>query len=303
MLFVLLLASLLTFNAIAANTGVIEITQPQNYTRVVAVSDIHGSIRRLRELLINSNLINDADKWTGGRTLFIVTGDSIDKGHNSIGVLDLWMKLEPQIAQAGGKFIHVLGNHEAEFLADPMNYKADELRAELKEKGIKLKELTDENFPRGKFIRSMPLAARVGKWLFCHSGHYPKMTWAAFKTKAQQVLSSGDYSNEFLIGENSILTDKEWWKYNSQLKEVKAVLNKNGIFGVVFGHDPNAFRTPSEIQAVEGYTFIKIDVGINRVAGGNPGRLLIFPEPSQLNEMVAPTVLSMDELGKAYKVK
>ena len=48
-------------------------------------------------------------------------------------------------------------------------------------------DLTDPDKPYGKFLAEMPIAARVGKWLFCHAGLYPGPTWPEFSVAAIAV--------------------------------------------------------------------------------------------------------------------
>jgi hypothetical protein len=62
-------------------------------------------------------------------------------------VIDLWIKLQGQSAVLGGRVVHVLGNHEAELLANPLNdSKASELLAELQGRNIPLTDLIQDHY-------------------------------------------------------------------------------------------------------------------------------------------------------------
>jgi len=80
--------------------------------RIVAIGDIHGSIEGFTSILRAAGLIDSTNRWTGGRTQLIQTGDSMDRGEGTRAVLDLLMSLEGQARSAGGSVLTLLGNHE-----------------------------------------------------------------------------------------------------------------------------------------------------------------------------------------------
>ncbi len=80
--------------------------------RIIAIGDIHGSIDGLKSILKVTGLIDGNNRWTGGRTQLLQTGDYTDRGEGTRAVLDLLMALEPQAKAAGGRAFALLGNHE-----------------------------------------------------------------------------------------------------------------------------------------------------------------------------------------------
>jgi hypothetical protein len=80
--------------------------------RVVAIGDVHGSADGLAATLARAGLIDAQQRWAGGKTTFVQTGDLLDRGPGVRAALDLLMALEPQAAAAGGRVQVVLGNHE-----------------------------------------------------------------------------------------------------------------------------------------------------------------------------------------------
>ena len=270
--------------AFAANPGVVEIADASAYSQVLAISDVHGMRPALDALLQGAGVVGADGRWSAGNTLLIVVGDSIDKGPQSLEVLDAWMALTAQAAAAGGRVVHTLGNHEAEFLAAPNDArKAAELYAELQAKGVPATDLTDPSKPYGKFLTGMPLAARVGRWLFCHAGLYPGPTWADFSSGAQAALSAGSYGDPLLSADDSILEAKDWWKDPSARAALEARLEADGLYGVVQGHQPKAYGFPNQIGALDGRRLVKIDGGMAPEAGSHAGSILRFPKPAQLN--------------------
>jgi hypothetical protein len=81
--------------------------------RIVAIGDIHGAHDEFLENLRRSGLVDESGRWSGGRTVFVQTGDYFDRGAKVREVLDLLMALQPQAEGAGGRAEILLGNHEA----------------------------------------------------------------------------------------------------------------------------------------------------------------------------------------------
>jgi hypothetical protein len=268
------------------------IADPSIYSQVIVMSDTHGMYDNLLTLLHAGAVIDGKNNWSAGKSLLIVTGDSIDKGAKSIEVISLWISLQQQAAAVGGRVIHTLGNHEAEFLAnpDPSNKKAAELIAEMQSLRIPLSDLTTTSTPRGQFIHSEPVALRVGNWLFCHSGFYPEMAWNDFSSQADQVLSSQNYGDDFLIGDDSILESKKWELDAPTVNSMLGRFDSLGVFGVVFGHQPGAFGIKGRSAAKYQGRLIKIDNGMAPEAGSNPGSLLVFTSPAQMKTMSYPSI-------------
>jgi len=80
--------------------------------RIVAVGDIHGAFDRFRAILREAKVIDGRDRWVGGTTILVQTGDVLDRGPESHRVLDLLMRLERDAERAGGRVYALLGNHE-----------------------------------------------------------------------------------------------------------------------------------------------------------------------------------------------
>jgi hypothetical protein len=98
----------------AARPASVPTTGPQSATarRIVAIADVHGAAEGLTATLVRAGLIDAKQRWTGGKTTFVQTGDLMDRGAGVRAALDLLMALEPQAAAAGGRVQVLLGNHE-----------------------------------------------------------------------------------------------------------------------------------------------------------------------------------------------
>ena len=250
---------------------------------VVALGDVHGGYERLVKLLSVGNLITQDARssvgysWTGGTRILVCTGDLIDKGDHSLAVLDLMMALESQARPSGGEVIVTLGNHEAEFLADPGNEKSSEFRAELQTKGIDPVTLRQGQQPYGEWIMRRPLAARINDWFFAHAGNTTGKSISELSAGFRQVVDAGDWKSKLLIGDRSLLEAREWWKHEGGKKELlDGYLQVLKAKHIAFGHDPSAFHNKGEIgQELDGRIFL-IDVGMSPAIDYSHGALLLI---------------------------
>lgn len=272
--------------------------------QVIALGDIHGGYDRLVNLLSVAELIKPDKQspagysWSGANRVLVCTGDVIDKGDHSLAALDLLMALEAQAQASGGAMIITMGNHEAEFLANPSNKKADEFRLELQSRGIDPESLPRGENVYGQWMMNRPFAARVNDWFFAHGGNTSGKTIGELGDAFRQAVDRRDWGSPLLIGDDSLLEAREWWKQDSGPDELldndlKALKTRH----IVFGHDPSAFHHKGEIgQQMEGKIFL-IDVGMSPAINYSEGALLLIDTVN--GEVVA---TSLDAGGKRKEV-
>ena len=118
---VLASATLLTSGHPAAQAGV-DVCNLQTAERIVAIGDIHGSLDNLTAILRATGLIDNRQRWAGGKAVFVQTGDVLDRGPASRAAIDLLRKLESEAPKAGGLVLPLLGNHEVMRLARDWRY-------------------------------------------------------------------------------------------------------------------------------------------------------------------------------------
>ena len=175
----------------------------ENVPRLVAFSDVHGAYDQLRELLSDLELIDGENRWIGGETHLVSTGDLLDRGAESRKVMDLLMDLQNQAEASGGRVHVVLGNHELMNLYGDLRYvidseylayagdRDDELRQRFEEKLHEQSssiEALDQRFPRGFFahrelfkpdgkygrwITGLPFLIVINETAFAHGGVSP----------------------------------------------------------------------------------------------------------------------------------
>jgi hypothetical protein len=95
---------------------------------LVAIADVHNDFDDFVAILRRTGLTDQQNHWIGGKTTFVQVGDLLDRGPKPREVMDLMMALEKESAQAGGRVVGLLGNHEMmNIMGDlryvtPMNY-------------------------------------------------------------------------------------------------------------------------------------------------------------------------------------
>ena len=90
--------------------------------RVVAVADVHGAYDRFVAILRAAGLIDGRERWSGGRAVFVQTGDVLDRGPDSRRALDLLRRMEGEASRAGGRVYALLGNHEVMRMIGDLRY-------------------------------------------------------------------------------------------------------------------------------------------------------------------------------------
>jgi len=86
------------------------------------VGDVHGAYDGFVAILRAAGLLDGRDRWIGGRTVLVQTGDVLDRGPDSRRALDLLKRLERDADRAGGKVYALLGNHEVMRLVGDWRY-------------------------------------------------------------------------------------------------------------------------------------------------------------------------------------
>ncbi len=98
--------------------------------RIIAVGDIHGAYDELVSVLRVAGIIDADLKWSGGDTVFVQTGDFMDRGAAVRQVMDLLMRLQGEAPDSGGEVVVLLGNHEVMNLIGEFRDATDEQMAQ-----------------------------------------------------------------------------------------------------------------------------------------------------------------------------
>lgn len=105
-----------------ARSQAVDVCNLQTTERIVAIGDVHGSFDNFVAILRTAGLIDNRRQWAGGKTVFVQTGDVLDRGPASRDAMDLLRKLEKDAPGAGGLVVPLLGNHEEMRLESDRRY-------------------------------------------------------------------------------------------------------------------------------------------------------------------------------------
>lgn len=251
-----------------------------NIPRIVIIGDIHGDIKRLKNILINENIINNNLEWIAEplNSIVIQLGDQIDSKNRSTDILN-WEILNDyeviyftdqldKIARAkGGMVISLIGNHELLNTLGEFSYVSDKSKVEFR------KEIFKPSGTLANILSKRPIILKINNLLFSHAKvsleHYNILKkynkdltylnklWSDYTLKIPLKIEDKEIIDKVLIGPDGIL-----WNRDENNKEETAILFKNleCIYNFV-GH-----TTVPNIRLID-HQIWYCDTGISRAFG------------------------------------
>ncbi len=201
-----------------------------------ALGDVQGDYEHLVGLLAGAKLIAPAPanpetvEWKAGPAVLVCTGNIIDGSNQSLKVIALFRTLQPLAEKAGGHIVVTLGSSEAEFLArGPSDKKTGPFIKELDAAGIAPDTIVEgsDKAGIGRWLRELPVAAKVGDWFFCHAGNTEGKKLSALETELAKQIGASGYGAPILSNPKSILQAKPvphpWWEkdLSSKLQSIQ----------------------------------------------------------------------------------
>lgn len=90
--------------------------------RIVAIGDLHGDHDAFLAIARAAHLVDGKGKWAGGKTVFVQLGDVVDRGPQSLTIIQDLMRLQREAPRSGGKVFALVGNHEAMNMTNDLRY-------------------------------------------------------------------------------------------------------------------------------------------------------------------------------------
>ena len=157
-------------------------------------SDLHGDLEASKAVFQLAGLIDETGHWSGGKAWLVQTGDTVDRGPDSKGVLALLRTLEQEAAAAGGRVLPLLGNHEVMNMTGDWRYVNPE---DLQGYGGEAarKAAFTESGEDGRWLRTHDTTVRVGSTVFVHGGideRWSRLGTRGINAGVRAALGGGD---------------------------------------------------------------------------------------------------------------
>jgi calcineurin-like phosphoesterase family protein len=141
---------------------------------IFVMGDIHGYYEVVTGLLRDRGLIDRRANWVGGDAALWFLGDFFDRGPDSIGVVDLVMRLQSEAAHSGGSVQSLIGNHEiailsALFFGTRPTASGGTFRSDWLRNGGQLSDLERITPEHIEWLESLPAMALVDGRLLVHA--------------------------------------------------------------------------------------------------------------------------------------
>lgn len=173
------------------------------------MGDIHGFYDKLVVLLRSHHLLGPNLSWTGEDTTLCFLGDYVDRGPQSIEVIELVMRLQREASLQGGQVIALPGNHEA-FLLSAVRFggqrdllSGETFRLQWVWNGGDVADLHRITQTHIDWLTRLPAMVRLGNYLLIHadSPFYLKYgdSIESVNRAVRAVLSGNNIGGEFSL--------------------------------------------------------------------------------------------------------
>jgi len=251
----------------------------ENNRRIVIIGDVHGDIRRFKNILINASIINTNLEWIADPfdTIVVQLGDQIDSLNRN--TTEQWEVLTDyemiyftehlnDIAKTkGGAVISLIGNHELMNILGDFSYVSASSKTENRLNMFK---------PKGSLallLAKRPVIIKIRDLLFCHAKfnkyhydllkkynkdiNYLNYIWKNFLENNVLNYEDKELFDEIIIGNNGIL----WNRHVNDKEKTSELYRLMKLSYMFLGH--TAYE---KINIIDNQIFY-CDTGISRAFG------------------------------------
>ena len=173
------------------------------------MSDVPCDLELLKLTLVTVQAVDATGGWISGKDVLVFTGDLVDRGPDSKGVLELVQSLAKDALFAGGRVIQILGNHEIMSMRGRTRYvHRDDFRS-FGGKSGRVNAFSRDHM-LGARLRCLGLVATVGDDLFVHAGLEPEFaspaTAAEINKGARELLAQDAFKNDLFRSHGPVWT-------------------------------------------------------------------------------------------------
>ena len=249
---------------------------------MVVIGDIHGDIRRFKDILIDAKIINANIEWVAEppNTIVVQMGDQVDS-INRDSALEDWEVLpdvemiyftnllNKMALSKGGRVISLIGNHELMNIIGNYSYVSP------KSLGNNRGELFKPGGSLSAILSQRPIVVKIGGFLFCHAGltldhlnilkkynkdvSYINTIWKNFVKTNAILLEDKEIFENIILGNEGIL----WTRDLNDAEGVMKMLDSIDCLYMFVGH------TVVEHVKLINHRIWYVDTGISRSFGNN----------------------------------
>ena len=260
--------------------------------KLIVIGDIHGDIKRFKNILLDANIINNNIEWIADppNTIVIQMGDQIDSANRDIDIKEweiladtemlYFTNLLDKLAQSkGGRLISIIGNHE--FMNVIGNYSYVSQKS-INNNHIKRYEQFKPGGSLSSILSNRPIIVKIGNMLFSHAGitsnhinilnkyskdiSYINRIWKKFVQTNTVLNEDRELFNSILSDDQGIL----WTRNLDEIDNIKTLLKTLNCNHMFVGH--TVVEGIKNIEGVLWYT----DTGISRSFGTNTYQYIVI---------------------------
>ena len=172
--------------------------------RVAVTSDLEGDTAYFRAWGRALGVLDSAGGWAYGQGHVVILGDATDRGRWVYPLLWTLYRLEAEARAAGGAVHYVLGNHEQYNLVGITKDIEAEHHFAIRQLGT-YDGVLDSTTVLGRWLRTRPVALRIGRTLFVHGGVSPEVV-----RDRLSLDSLNARSRDFLFGRPGTGRSRDW---------------------------------------------------------------------------------------------
>lgn len=223
--------------------------------RIIVIGDIHGDIKRFKNILIDAKVINNNLEWIAipQDTMVIQVGDQIDSANRTpeennweviddISMIHFTNSLDNIAKTKGGRVISLIGNHELMNAMGNFSYVSKNSNHQNRMRYF---------MPSGSLspiLGKRPIILKIGQLLFCHAGikkhhletvekynkdiFYVNDVWKNYILYNKILPSDKEIFNKLLEHDDGIL----WTRDQDDPTDLEYTLSKLGCLFVFVGH-------------------------------------------------------------------
>ena len=145
-----------------------------NYNKLIIIGDIHGDLKRLKDILINENILNNNLQWIAYNVIVVQLGDQIDSVNRRNDIENWELLKDTEVLKftnilsnisksKKSLFISINGNHELMNVLGNFSYVSTNSLYSDRHDNFK------KNGIYSNILANRPLVLKINDLLFCHA--------------------------------------------------------------------------------------------------------------------------------------